>query len=293
VSTNAYIISLALAIVSAVAAVFLQRQWPHRVWAARLTCLALGIVSVIAFRSTLTHWPPIPTSAEALETEPWEAFGWPFLIMCVAWPMLRELTQRRPAVQLWTALFVASWPLLSALTVAERYADLLAGNAMWSSVVLLAVGANWLAAERLDNTGAGHWSTWVYVAQMFTVAALYMTCYGTVGQWCSTVALTLGVLASGRLFTTHGEWSSTLTLPATTLSCVLLMHVRDYSTLALPYGLAPLPLLSPVIVCGIDQALGKQLAPKLRIVLAALSAAALAVVTISITLSLSGSSEEW
>lgn len=291
--TSAYVLSIAVAVLGGGIAVVLQRRWPHRLLAAHWACCSLGAVSLIAFGSATGHAPPVPRSLRALEAEPWESVILPFLLLCIVWPVLRELVERHAALQHWLALCLASIPLLSALTLAERYSDLVAGNTTWSVAVLLSISINWLAGERMDATGASRWSIWVFVAQLLTVSALYMTCYGTVGEWCMIIGLALSVLAAARMLLSQGVWSSALSLPTTTLSCVLLMHIRDYSALALPYWLAPLPLLLPLLVSAIDQLFGKRQGPKVRIASAAITSAVIAAVVIMTTLSLSGPSENW
>ena len=87
------------------------------------------------------------------------------------------------------------------------------------------------------------------------------------------VRLSLMVLAICRVLVKFGEWTSTLALPATALSCSLLTHVRIYSGDFLPAWLLSLPMLMPVAVCGIDRLLASKWHSGYRVAIAATTAA--------------------
>ena len=236
----------------------------------------------------------MPWLSQASDIEPWQLLILPLLGVSCAWPVLREWTIAGQSPRLLSALLLAATIMLSALPSGESYADVVPANAAWSVWSLLAIGMNIQSAERLDATGARRWSLWVFVAQLATVAALLMTCYGTLGQWSASAGLALAAWAACRIFVTEGNWSSVLALAATTLSCTLLTHVRIYSTQALPVWLAPLPMLLPAATCLVDQAFGKYRSARVRVLVAAASATAM-VITVVVTMLLTSISpdDQW
>lgn len=273
-------------------AVYLQRRLPRHWLASVWPNLVLAASVAASFRLATGRLPPLPWPSQSSASEPWELVVLPLMLVTAVWPFARSM--QSITMRLWFAMALASGPLFLSLPVGETYADVVPGNAAWSLFALLAIGANYLAGEQLETRGAARWSLWVFVAQLFTVAALLMTCYGTLGEWSASLALALGVLAACRVFTSEGTWTSDLGLPATVLSCVLLTHIRVYSTQALPAWLAPLPMLSPVVVCAVDQCFGRHRQGWKRWMTAAATAAIVAVTIVATVLALGGqSTQEW
>jgi hypothetical protein len=283
-SASAYAIAIAIAAAGGASAVYLQRRWPHRPLATWLVSITWAVLLVVAFRLVMGRPAPYFWSEAEASAEPWERLPFSLAVVSLIWPALRIVARRSAALELWLALAAVSLPLASALPVGESYLDVLPGNATWSIAALLAIGANWLASERLAATGAERWSLWVLVAQMLTVAALSMTCYARLADWCFMLGLGFAVLALCRLSVTSGEWTSTLSLPALALSCSLLTHIRIYSGDLLPPWLLSLPMLLPALVGGIDRWLAGKCQPGYRIAIAAAAAAliALGVITFAV-----------
>lgn len=288
--SSAILWPLLWAVIGSAIAVFIQRRWPYSIHSARWVAIAWALACIIASMSMIGHAPPRPWSPQALDVEPWESVLLPLVGVCLVWPLLRGLLHRWPAIRLWAVFALATAPLLASMPPADRYADLLPGNAAWVCAALLAIGANTLACERWEIAGAGRWALWVYVAQMLCVAALLLTCYGTLGEFCVAVALCLATTAIARLFTSDGVWVTAVGVPATMLSCILLLHVRDYSTVALPAWVAPLPLLMPTIVALVDARIGAGRSPIKRVAIAAAVAIGLSILTLASVLSQGSSS---
>lgn len=289
-SASAYGITLGIAVVCGAIAIYLQRRLPSRFYAAALVSVTWGVLLLVAFRTITGRPAPYFWTAEAAAAEPWERLAFSLAVASVLWLVLRRLTWHSPALQLWLALAIASLPMVAALPSGEGYLDLLPGNAPWSVAALLAVGANWLASERFVLTNAERWSLWVFVAQLLTVAALLMTCYATLAEWCLLSGLGLAVLATCRLFVRSDQWTSTLSLPAIALSCILATHVRIYGGALLPIGLVGIAMYLPVLVCGVDRFVGEKRHPAARITIAATAASVLAAGVIAYA-ALSGESE--
>lgn len=290
--TGTYVLALVLSVVGAASAVYLGQRSTRSWTAGFVASVVFGLITALGFRLTTGRLPPVPRPDHSTSAEPWELLALPLLVVACLWPLVRQLLLRTNAVRLWLAMVFASLPLLLSLPSGESYADVVPANANWAVLALLAIGTNFLSGEQLDASGAARWSLWVFVAQLFTVAALLMTCYGTLGEWCAIAALTLGVLAAGRVFLTEGAWSSALGLAATTLALTLLSHIRVYSTLALPYWLAPLPMLLPAIICAIDQTFVRGRPGWLRAMIAAAVAAIVSGLVVATVLSLGGPSDE-
>jgi hypothetical protein len=275
-------IVLLIAVACGAVAVYLQRRLPRRAFALWLVNIAWSVLLLVSFRLITGHAAPYFWAPDASSAEPWERLAFPLAAVAVLWPALRMLGARSPGLELWVALGLASLPLLAALPSGASYADVLPGNAMWTLAALLASGANWLAGQRLDATDAERWSLWVFVAQLLTVAGLLMVCYATLAQWCLLLGISLAVLALCNVLVGNGDWTSTLSLSATVLSCSLLTHIRIYShSTSLPPWLLSLPMLSPVLVCTIDRLFAGKRHSRLRIAVAALSAAVLAVAALA------------
>ncbi len=190
-------------------------------------------------------------------------------------------------------LSIAAITILASIPSSERYADLLPGNTGWFAAGLIAIGLNLLSSERLDASGAGRWSLWIFVAQFFTAAALMLTCYGTAGEWILVCGLSLTLIATVRLAAGDTVWSTTLGVPASVLACTMLLHIRDYSSTALPPWLAPMPLLLPTIVNLVDARFGQNRTAWQRVMIAALASAIIAACIIGLSLGSGGSNDDW
>lgn len=279
-SASTYAIVLAIIVACGALAVYLERRWPARYFATALVAVAWSVLLVVAFRLVAQRPAPYFWTEEGAAAEPWERLAFPLAVGTLLWPALRAAARRSTSLELWLALWVTALPLLAALPDGESYLDVLPGNAPWSLAALLAAGANWMASARFIATGAERWSLWVFVAQLLTVAALLMTCYATLAEWCLLLGASLAVLATCRLFVSTGQWTGTLSLPAIALSCIVLTHVRIYSGDVLPAWLLSVPMISPVLVCGIDRLLGQKRHPGIRIAIAATAAAVIAAAVI-------------
>jgi hypothetical protein len=273
---SAYAIAIGIAAACGVIAVFLQRRLPQRMFATWLVSVAWSVLLVVTFRLVSGRPAPYFWSAAAATAEPWERLPFALALLSCLWPALRTLGRRSPALELWLALAAVGLPLVAAMPTEEAYLDVLPGNAAWAVAALVATGANWLASERFVATGAERWSLWVFVAQLLSVAALLMACYASLAEWCFMLAFSFAALATCRLFVKSGEWTSTLTLPAIALACTLLPQIRIYSADMMPSWLLSLPMLSPVLVGGVDKLLGSKCGPAWRIAIAATASALIA-----------------
>lgn len=290
-SASAYGIVLGIAALCGAIAIYLQRRWPDRIYATGLVCVCWSILVVVAFRVITGRPAPYFWTDEGQGAEPWERLAFPLAVAGLLWPVVRAAARRSPALELWLAFWVTTVPMVAALPAGESYLDVMPGNATWSLAALLAAGANWLASARFVSTGAERWSLWVFVAQLLTVAALFMTCYATLSEWCLLLGLGLAVLATCRAFVSSGQWTGTLSLPAIALSCSLLTHIRIYSGDALPAWVLSVPMFSPVLVCGVDRLLGEKRHSRVRIAIAATAAAVLAAGVMAYAMAPGG--EEW
>jgi hypothetical protein len=273
-------------VISVIAAV-VQRRWPDRLAAASLVTIAWGIAGVVAYRMLMSGLPPIPWSTAALEKEPWESIVYTLFALCILWPWVRSFAKQTPDVRWLMSIALACLPILGALNIVEYHAPLHAGNGYWVLFTLLSIAFNHLTMERMDASGAGRWSLWVLVAQLLLAGALIMTCYGRFGEWSVLTAISLGAVAIVRVFVPDDEnrWTGSIALPALALSGTLLMHIRDYSSQALPVWLAPVPLLMPAVVGFIDQAMGVNRSAPLRVVIAAATSIVLVAIVLAVVLS--------
>jgi hypothetical protein len=267
--------------------------------------LAVGLCSL--YWAVTTRWPVSPTAwlsqagrevAERLE--PWEWAVAPLAIAVLAGAVLAGSVRSGPfgTWRLWCGLLLIGSVIAVALPAGESYSDVVPGNAVWSLVALLSVGANLLAMEQLERSGAGRWSLWVVVAQLATVSAIWLSCYATPGDWLlASTALVAGLgLARAAVPLPAGGlrgWQSGVVPGALALGGVMLPYVRIYSTQGLPSVLAAVVFLMPALVVAVDQLWGRYRSPGVRVLAAGSVSAALAGGTLAWVLLQGGASSDW
>ncbi len=290
---RALVITLAIVGVISLIAVLLARRWKQRWLPAWLACISWSAGCVATYFFILSAWPPIPWTAAALDSEPWESVVIPVVTLCLVWPAIYFALIRFVNASLLATMLVSCGPLLAALCTTERFSAYFIGNTAWALASLLAIGINLVAMQRINNSGAGRWSLWIIVGQSLTIAALIMTCYGRFGEWATFAGVTLAMVALMRVFVSDNDvtWSDCLSTPALALNCILMMHIREYRSQPLPIWFIPLPYLIPTLVVALDQAWSQRLHPLLRVVIAAIATAALAAASIAIILKINGPAE--
>lgn len=287
------LISLVLVIVTCAIAVLLARRWQLRLAPAWLAGTGWSISCLVAHHLILSSWPPIPWSPAALDAEPWESLVIPLALLCAVWPFIYEYSKQWPRISLLIVLLVGSFPILAALSQAERYAPMFVGNTAWAMSALGALAVNFLVMERLQKSGADRWCLWIIVGQTLSVAAVIMTCYGRFGEWAAVAGLSLAIVAFARVLIADADaaWSVHIGLPALVLSSALVMHIREYRSNPLPYWFTPLPFLIPTLVAAVDIAWSSKWHVALRVLVAGVITAGLGAATIAIVLAINGPSE--
>ena len=295
VSTQSLLITLTIVSVTCAIAVLLARRWQLLLVPAWLAGIGWSAAMLVAFYFVQSAWPPIPWTVAALDAEPWESVVYPLMAVCIVWPLIIERVKPWPAVGLLTAMGLSCLPLLAALCQSERFASLHIGNTPWALSTLLAIGINWIAMERLQASGAGRWSLLIVVGQSMTVAALIMTCYGRFGEWATLTGIALGGVALARICISNplATWLTSLALPALALNAILIMHIREYRSVPLPFWFPALPFLLPTLVATVDAAWASRLYPIIRVIVAGMVTIVLAAATIAIILAVNGPAEEW